>query len=243
MWIVGRTDQGKVRSNNEDFFAIDDGAGLAVLADGMGGLNAGEVASERAVTCVVDAFRQALRTRPDLDVAGRAELLERAIHAANQAVFELGQSRFDYQGMGTTLVAAALQGRECALAYVGDSRIYRFDGATLAQVSIDHSVVQQLVEEGVLSPAEARRAPNRNIVTRAVGIEAEVRVDVLRQRLAPGELLLLCTDGLTDVVDDEQIRRHFTGHADHIGELADVLIETALQAGGTDNISVVIIAP
>ena len=128
------------------------------------------------------------------------------------------------------------------LAHVGDSRVYRFDGDALSQLSVDHSVVQQLIEEGVLSPAEARRAPNRNIVTRAVGIDAQVQVDVARVRLAPGEILLLCTDGLTDVVDDDLIRGRFADHGWCISELADVLIEDALDAGGTDNVSVVLVA-
>lgn len=242
MRMVGRTDRGKVRGNNEDFFAIDDDLGLVVLADGMGGLNAGEVASERAVTCVMDTFRAGIAEAPALDANGRAELLESAVRDANRLVYELAQSRFDYHGMGTTLVAAAIQVRQCALAHVGDSRVYRYAGGQLNQLSIDHSVVQQLVEEGVLSRDEARRAPNRNIVTRAIGIEADVAIDVSRLELEPGGLLLLCTDGLSDVVEDRCIEQHCREHGLEPGVLADALIDAALEAGGTDNVSVVIVA-
>lgn len=242
MRMVGRTDRGKVRGNNEDFFAIDDSVGLVVLADGMGGLNAGEVASERAVTCVVDTFRAGIGDAPDLDANARAELLAAAIRGANRQVYDLARSRFDYHGMGTTLVAAAIHARECALAHVGDSRVYRFGGGRLVQISIDHSVVQQLVEEGVLSRDEARRAPNRNIVTRAVGIEADVAVDVSRIELEPDSLLVLCTDGLTDVVDDRRIEQYCRRHVAEPGVLADALIDAALEGGGTDNVSVVVVA-
>lgn len=243
MRIVGRTDQGRVRSNNEDFFAIDDVIGLAALADGMGGLNAGEVASERAVGWVFDAFRQVIRGNPELDLRGRAELLEAAVRQANHRVYELGQSRVDYHGMGTTLVSASIHGRECVLAHVGDSRAYRFGERGLRQISTDHSVVQQLIEDGVLSRDEARQAPNRNIVTRAIGIDVAVEVDVSQLTLAANELVMLCSDGLTDVVSDPDIEGHFRRCATEPADLVDALIEAALDGGGPDNVSVVILSP
>jgi protein phosphatase len=243
MRIVGRTDQGKVRSNNEDFFAIDDVIGLAALADGMGGLNAGEVASERAVGCVFDAFRRVFRSNMELDLDGRSDLLEASVREANRRVYELGQSRFDYHGMGTTLVSASIRGCECALAHVGDSRAYRFGEDGLQQISTDHSVVQQLIEDGVLSRDEARRAPNRNIVTRAIGIDFDVDVDVSRLTLAPNELVMLCSDGLTDVVADLDIEGHFQRYAREPADLVDALIAAALDGGGPDNVSVVILSP
>ena len=239
MRIVGRTDQGKVRSNNEDFFAVDDVMGLAVLADGMGGLNAGEVASEQAVGCVFEVFRGS----PELDLQGRARLLEAAVRQANRRVYELGQSRLDYHGMGTTLVSASIRGRECALAHVGDSRAYRFGEDGLRQISTDHSVVQQLIEDGVLSHDEARTAPNRNIVTRAIGIEVDVDIDVSQLTLATDELVMLCSDGLTDVVSDRDIAGYFERHAAEPGDLVDALIEAALAGGGPDNVSVVVFFP
>ncbi len=243
MRIVGRTEQGKVRSNNEDFFAVDEAIGLAALADGMGGLNAGEVASERAVDSVFEAFRRVLRGDLELDFEGRAELLEASVREANQLVYELGQSRFDYHGMGTTLVSATICGQEVALAHVGDSRAYRFGEDGLLQISTDHSVVQQLIEDGVLSRDEARRAPNRNIVTRAIGIDVDVDVDVSRLTLAAKELVMLCSDGLTDVVADPEIEDYFQRYAREPAVLVDSLIEAALDGGGTDNVSVVILLP
>ncbi len=243
MRIVGRTDQGRVRSNNEDFFAIDDVIGLAALADGMGGLNAGEVASEQAVDCVFDAFRRTARGNPDLGLRGRATLLEAAVREANQRVYQLARSRLDYRGMGTTLVSVSIRGRECALAHVGDSRAYCFGKDGLRQISTDHSVVQQLVEDGILSRDEARKAPNRNIVTRAIGIEVDVDVDVSRLTLGPDELVMLCSDGLTDVVSDSDIAGCFQRYAAEPADLVDALIEAALDGGGPDNVSVVILSP
>jgi protein phosphatase len=243
MRIVGRTDQGRVRSNNEDFFAIDDVIGLAALADGMGGLNAGEVASEQAVDCVFDAFRRTARGLQDLDLGGRATLLEAAVREANQRVYQLAQTRLDYRGMGTTLVSASIRGRECALAHVGDSRAYCFGKDGLRQIGTDHSVVQQLIEDGILSRDEARKAPNRNIVTRAIGIEVDVDVDVSQLTLGPEELVMLCSDGLTDVVSDPDIAGSFRRYAAEPADLVDALIEAALDGGGPDNVSVVILSP
>jgi protein phosphatase len=137
----------------------------------------------------------------------------------------------------------SIRGRECALAHVGDSRAYCFGKDGLRQISTDHSVVQQLVEDGILSRDEARKAPNRNIVTRAIGIEVDVDVDVSRLTLGPDELVMLCSDGLTDVVSDSDIAGCFQRYAAEPTDLVDALIEAALDGGGPDNVSVVILSP
>lgn len=238
MRMVARTDQGKVRENNEDCFALNPDRGIAVLADGMGGLKAGEVASEEAVRLTMQGLERAL------DRSGGTlahDALRDVIAEANRVVHALADSRYDYQGMGTTLVCAVVMGDRAIVAHVGDSRAYRYDGGGLVRLTADHSLVQQLVDEGVLTDEEALRAPNRNIVTRAVGIESEVAVDVRDVNVASGDLLLLCTDGLTDLVDDRELGRLCAGFGEQLDELVDELIAAALSRGGVDNISVVAI--
>ena len=241
MRMVARTNQGKVRDNNEDCFALDIDKGIAVLADGMGGLKAGEVAAEEAVRVTMERLVKAV----DGGALGNeaADALQEAVCEANRVVHGLADSRYDYQGMGTTLVCAVLTPGGVLVGHVGDSRAYRFNAGDLTQVTTDHSLVQQLVDEGLLSAEEAQRAPNRNIVTRAIGIEAEVSVDINMVPVDTGDLLLLCTDGLTDLVSDAELRGLCAGYADKLDELVDELINAALARGGIDNVSVVVIAP
>lgn len=240
MRMVARTDQGKVRDNNEDCFALNADRGIAVLADGMGGLNAGEIAAEEAVRVTMARLVEAV----DGGAAGElvADALAEAIVEANRVVHALADSRYDYQGMGTTLVCAVLTPAGAMVGHVGDSRAYRFNAGDLTRLTTDHSLVQQLVDEGVLTDEEAQRAPNRNIVTRAVGIDSQVLVDVNTVAVTPGDLLLLCTDGLTDLVTDVELLRLVSDFADQLEELADELIAAALARGGLDNVSVIAIA-
>jgi protein phosphatase len=240
MRMVARTNQGKVRDNNEDFYALNADKGIAVLADGMGGLKAGEVAAEEAVRVTMERLVQAVDGGGLGD--GAANVLREAITEANRVVHALADSRYDYQGMGTTLVCAVLTPAGALVGHVGDSRAYRFNAGDLTRVTTDHSLVQQLVDEGVLSVEEAQRAPNRNIVTRAIGIEPEVAVDTSTVPIDDGDLLLLCTDGLTDLVSDAELVRLCAGYADALDELVDELVNAALTRGGIDNVSVVVIA-
>jgi len=230
MEIVARSDRGCVRTDNEDCVDFDAALGVAVLADGMGGQNAGEVASRTAVESCMRHLREVPVRERDTVVA--------ALVAANRAVHRLALDRPQFAGMGTTLVAVAHDGDAAWVAHAGDSRAYRFSGATLERITVDHSVVQTLVDAGLLTPAQARRAPNRHIVTRALGMLEALECDVARVPLAPGDVLILCTDGLTDMLDDATIallcRRH-TG----LDALADALVAAALDAGGLDNVSVV----
>ena len=227
--ILGRTDVGRVRSNNEDAIAFDSAAQLAVLADGMGGLNAGEVASriaaDRVLTGVLDG-----------------ETLETAVRAANRAVYEQSRRRREHHHMGTTLVALQLSPERVQLANVGDSRAYRFLGGVLTQLTHDHSLVQQWVDEGLMTAEQARVAPDRNIITRAVGLEEPVAVDILSYPRHAGERYLLCSDGLTDLVEPARLQALFEREPDP-ERLLDALVLAAAEAGGTDNVSVVLVLP
>ena len=239
--IVARSDLGKIRGNNEDCVAFDARLGIAALADGMGGPNAGEVASATAIDVVM---QYVVEQSDRLHGGAAAETLRDALAAANRRVHALAESRREYNGMGTTLVTAWVHDGTFIAAHVGDSRAYRFRRGELMRLTADHSLVQQLVAQGILSSAEARLAPNRNIVTRAIGIEADVECDVTEVDARDGDLFLLCSDGLTDMIDDAAIAQLCARHADaDVSLIADALIEAALGAGGFDNVSVIVIAP
>ncbi|MEM7217268.1 MAG: protein phosphatase 2C domain-containing protein [Pseudomonadota bacterium] len=230
MQIYARTDPGRVRDNNEDAVAFDASAGVAVLADGMGGLNAGEVASEVAVDVVMDAL-----------VAGAD--LDAAVSRANARVFELAQTSTRLQSMGTTLVAVRLEADGLACANVGDSRLYRLRDDGLEQLSRDHSIVQQFVDSGVMTADEAWQAPNRNVITRAVGVELTVEAELHRFDVRPGDRFLLCSDGLSDMLRATHLEELVRKHADAPQVLLAALVEAANAAGGEDNISAVWLVP
>lgn len=233
MDIVGRTDRGLVRANNEDCIAVDAGLGVLVLADGMGGLNAGEHASAETVRTVLATLRGAA----DVDTG----TLSRAVEHANDRVYQLSQTVPGLANMGTTVVVLVLDRGRALFGHVGDSRLYRLHAGALNALTLDHSLVQQLIEEGVIDPADAHTAPNRNIITRAVGIDDAVEVDVGETDVAPGDLLLLCSDGLSDMIDDAAIRSLLLAHCDDLDAAADGLVAAAKNQGGYDNISVLLL--
>lgn len=237
--MVSRTDQGRVRANNEDAVMVDPTLGVALLADGMGGLQAGEIASAEAVA-IVHAF---VNTVAEIDELG----LNEAVNTANERIFNLAEFGDDIVALGTTLVvwAVALDTDRCIVANVGDSRAYRQRDGVFTQLTRDHSVVQQMIDSGTMSGDEARRAANRNIITRAVGLEREVVADVEAHDCLSGDVFLLCTDGLTDMLTDAVIEDMLTPE-DLVDQaaleaLADRLVEAANAAGGIDNISVILI--
>lgn len=239
MEIIGRSDIGKVRKNNEDFIDYDEAKGIAVLADGMGGLDAGEIASRTAV--------QEIMTKLAVSSDVREDALLKAVAAANRSVFSQTQVGGRSSNMGTTVVVwVAAEHGQCFIAHVGDSRAYRWREAKLSALTSDHSLVQQMVDEGVLSASEALVAPNRNVVTRGIGLAADVATDVRSCVHAAGDVFLLCSDGLSDLVADSAIAAIFTARLQGSGDLlaaVEELIEAANQAGGVDNISVILIRP
>jgi serine/threonine protein phosphatase PrpC len=226
------TDVGMVRQQNEDAFHAEEN--LYIVADGMGGHNAGEVASALAVATVRSGARLGIRT---------TDQFRELVQQANTAIYTASLDDSTQSGMGTTLTAAAVvPGEEprILIANVGDSRTYLFRGGMLSRLSVDHSYVQELVNEGIITPEEARVHPRRNIVTRAMGIDRSVQVDVFSHLVRTGDRLVLCSDGLVDEVADTDIARVLTEHTDP-QETAEVLVMVANANGGRDNTTVIVL--
>ena len=243
---VGLTDTGKVRDHNEDAIAWDAEIGLFVLADGMGGYNAGEVASGIAATTVSRLIREAFAVQ-DLDGADKATglrrvsiLLRDAIARANKIIYQTSRTQPQCEGMGTTLVAALLYDNRITVAHVGDSRLYRLRSERLERLTLDHSRLQELVDRGFYSPEEAQRATNKNYVTRALGVEPSVEVEIHEHPVQKGDIFMLCSDGLSDMVEDEDIHLTITTFGANLDTVAKQLIQLANDNGGRDNVSVVI---
>jgi PPM family protein phosphatase len=244
---VGLTDTGKVREHNEDTIAVDPDIGLLVLADGMGGYNAGEVASGIAVKTIVNLVKEQVE-REDLNVQDREAGLSRptiilrdAIHRANKIIYQTARTQPQCEGMGTTVVAALFFDNKITIAHVGDSRLYRqkAGGDKLEQVTMDHSLLQELVDRGFYSAEEAQRAANKNYVTRALGVEPNVDVEIQEVPVSKGEVFILCSDGLSDMVEDEDIHLTINTFSANLDTVAKQLIQLANDNGGRDNVSVV----
>lgn len=239
--IVTRTDVGKLRSRNEDAVAASETNGWLVLADGMGGYRGGDVAARIVVNEVSAAFEQAASATIRI---GRTieDVLCEAICAANRAVLREACWRPSLAGMGSTVVAGAIDDGELIVAHVGDSRAYCFADGVLEQLTRDHSLLQERIDEGMISAAEAQTAPGRNLLTRALGVAPEVEVACMRHRLVRGGLYLLCSDGLTDMVDDSEIALTFESVGVNLDLAADCLVQLANDRGGRDNITVALLA-
>src|SRR5690242_14087770 len=244
---VGLTDTGKVREHNEDTIAVDPDIGLLVLADGMGGYNAGEVASGIAVKTIVNLVKEQVE-REDLNVQDREAGLSRptiilrdAIHRANKIIYQTARTQPQCEGMGTTVVAALFFDNKITIAHVGDSRLYRQRAGAdkLEQVTMDHSLLQELVDRGFYSAEEAQRAANKNYVTRALGVEPNVDVEIQEVPVSKGEVFILCSDGLSDMVEDEDIHLTINTFSANLDTVAKQLIQLANDNGGRDNVSVV----
>ncbi len=245
---AAQTDVGQRRRENEDSFCIAAELGLYVVADGMGGHAAGEVASRLAVRTIREwigkyAQGEATLAAADAPQSGSKEAawLVSSIQHANRAIFDLAAARSEYSGMGTTIVAALTHDRFITLAYVGDSRIYRVRGGKIVQVSRDHSVVQQHLDQGILSAEEAHRAQYRHMITRALGLKEHVQVDLTQIPVSPGDVLLLCSDGLSDLVKDDEIRTVITSNATDLEKSCRTLIERANSKGGDDNVTTLLV--
>lgn len=244
--IAGLTDTGRVRDHNEDCIGHRQDIGLLVLADGMGGLKAGEVASAMAVEVVTAELEAELKGitpgRHD-DSSGYAlESLAvgRAILKANASIYGVAQSQPQCAGMGTTLVVALFYDNRLTVAHVGDSRLYRLRDNELEQITLDHSLVQELVDRGFYTPEEARHATNKNIVTRALGIGPEVNFDMQEEVALIGDIFLLCSDGLNDMLEDQEIRDIVVEHRSNLEGAAQRLVAAANAEGGRDNVSVLL---
>jgi len=234
--IAAATDVGLQRLNNEDAFAVIDGPGLCVVADGMGGHLGGEVASSIVVRVLQDEFeRHPLNGEAPKEVAAR---LAQAVQRANLEIYTRGCSDVRLRNMGTTVVAAILHQDRLVFASVGDSRIYRLRGEKIEQLTEDHSWVGELRKKNLISAADARNHPLRNIITRALGMEDSVRVDTAETEAKPGDVYILCTDGLTDLVEDAAIARIILQDPKDLNAATTRLVRAANALGGIDNITV-----
>jgi protein phosphatase len=238
---------GKVRDHNEDAIAAQPEVGLWVLADGMGGYNAGEVASGIAVKTVVDLVTEACRreqrnaVEPGSGLLRQTIALRDAVMRANKIINQTAQSQPQCEGMGTTLVACLFYDNRCSIAHVGDSRLYRLRGSKFEQITMDHSLLQELVDRGFYSPEEAQRSTNRNYVTRALGVEATVDVEVQEVEVQRGDYFLLCSDGLPDMVEDEDIHLTISTFDRDLDTIGAQLIKLTNDNGGRDNVSIVLV--
>ena len=241
------TDPGRVRDHNEDCIESRPEAGLYVLADGMGGYNAGEVASGMATSLITDGLNEAWNPRV-VERLGRDEakalatrLIREQIARANSAIFTTSQNNPECAGMGTTLVMGLFYDNFLAAAHIGDSRLYRLRGEVMEQVTRDHSLLQEQLDSGLITPEEAKLSQNKNLVTRALGIDPTVEPEIHVHEAQPGDLYLLCSDGLSDMVEDEEIRLTLITLKSNPTLTVQQLVQAANDNGGRDNISAMLI--
>ncbi len=238
--LLAAVDPGRARSNNEDSVATDDGVSLAVLADGMGGYNAGEVASNMATSFIRTELgrwlREASTQASDAEVRRAMDI---CVDNANRAIFNAANSNPQYAGMGTTLVVAVFRDNRVLLGHVGDSRCYRLREGRLQQITRDHSLLQEQIDAGLITPEQAAFSANKNLVTRAVGVEDTVLLETHQHDVQAGDVFLMCSDGLSDMLDDEGILQVLQAH-DSLESGTRALIDAANDAGGKDNISVIL---
>jgi PPM family protein phosphatase len=243
---VGVTDTGRVREHNEDTIGTDPDVGLVVLADGMGGYKSGEVASGIAVRTLMGLIKEAVERQdltvqdPETGLSRPGILLRDAIQRANKIIYQTARTQPNCEGMGTTVVAGLFFDDKITIAHVGDSRMYRLRGERLEQVTQDHSLMQELVARGFYTAEEAARAAAKNFVTRALGVEPQVEVEVTEIPVSRDDLFLLCSDGLSDMVEDDDIQLTISTFGANLETLAKQLVLLSNENGGRDNISVVL---
>ena len=240
MKTASLSDKGKRRQLNQDVvysseLPVGNLPNLFIIADGMGGHKAGDFASRFAVDTICREVEHSAGRSPE-------EILQSAINVANTGIFELSNDNRDLEGMGTTVVAAVVYGDCLKVGNVGDSRLYIVNGKNIRQITTDHSLVEEMIRMGGLDRESARTHPNKNIITRAVGVTSAVAADFYEVRLQEGDIILLCSDGLSNMLEDEEIRMIVNAQRD-IMEKAEALVRAANQNGGRDNISLILIEP
>jgi protein phosphatase len=244
----GQTDVGRRRKLNEDNFLVDTEAGLYAVCDGMGGHNAGEVASKIAIETLGAFIRKSHKEKEitwpyglDVNLSFDGNRIKTALKLANKKVFKAADNREDYTGMGTTAVAAVVSGNLITVGSAGDSRCYVFAGGKLTQLTRDDSWVSAAWAEGILTADEIERHPLRNVITKAVGAKEDIEINVVEHKLLPGEVAMVCSDGLHSMINDEAILAAVTPFPQGLEEAAGKLIAAANEAGGKDNVSVVLL--
>jgi PPM family protein phosphatase len=245
--IASCTDPGMVRSHNEDSIASDPANGLVVLADGMGGYNAGEVASGMATTVITTEIQQLLaKVQPfEIDEETKAPVAARMIREqvlkANTSIYQAAQSQPQYAGMGTTLVVCLFYDDKMTVGHLGDSRLYLLRDGKFSQVTRDHSLLQEQIDSGIITADQAKHAQHKNLVTKALGIDPTVEPEIREYATRPGDIYLLCSDGLCDMVDDEDMGMTLQALGGNLKLAAQQLVQMANDNGGKDNISVILV--
>jgi len=245
--IVSSTDPGMVRSHNEDSVAADAANGLVVLADGMGGYNAGEVASGMATTVIITEMQQALASvQPNaIDEKTRQEIAARLVREqvlkANTSIYQAAQSQPQYAGMGTTLVVCLFYDNKMTVGHLGDSRLYLLRDGKFSQVTRDHSLLQEQIDSGIITAEQAKHAQHKNLVTKALGIDPTVEPEIKEYATKTGDVYLLCSDGLCDMVDDEDMGMTLQALGGNLKLAAQQLVQMANDNGGKDNVSVILV--
>ncbi|MBP1991432.1 Stp1/IreP family PP2C-type Ser/Thr phosphatase [Paenibacillus eucommiae] len=240
MLMVSQTDIGRVRLVNEDRAVVQqelNGLSLAIVADGMGGHQAGDIASQMAIERI-QAGLQVVRS--EMSIEERKRRLIQAIEAANETIFEFATQRENYHGMGTTVVVVLASQELLLIGHIGDSRAYKINSESILQLTEDHSLVNELVKTGQITAEEASEHPRRNVLLRALGTEPGVEVDIYEYTWKPGDVVLLCTDGLSGLIDVDMIWNHVKKEA-NLELAAQQLIQSALDAGGDDNVTVILL--
>ncbi|MBV8030536.1 MAG: Stp1/IreP family PP2C-type Ser/Thr phosphatase [Betaproteobacteria bacterium] len=245
--VASATDPGMVRSHNEDSVAADPANGLVVLADGMGGYNAGEVASGMATTVIITEMQQMLAKVEPYAIdektkqqVGRRILREQVLKA-NTSIYQAAQSQPQYAGMGTTLVTCLFYDNKILVAHLGDSRLYLARDGKFSQVTRDHSLLQEQIDSGLITPEQAKHAQHKNLVTKALGIDPSVEPEMNEYPTKPGDIYLLCSDGLCDMVEDEDIGMAVQTLGANLKLAAEQLVQMANDNGGRDNVSVILV--
>ncbi len=241
--IAGCTDTGTRRQHNEDHIGYNQELGIAVLADGMGGHQSGEIASHMAVESVLEKLGVLAKRENSRSITGSQllEFVSNTISHSNNIIFQASETTEEHRGMGTTVVAAIIEGNRMVAGHVGDSRLYLFRDSALQRVTKDHSLAQDLIDKGFYSEEEAKTASVGHIVTRALGTKAQVEVDIVEKELMDGDVLLLCSDGLSDMVADWLIQEVLVEANCELEGTAQHLVDLANRNGGKDNISVILI--
>ena len=237
-----KTDTGLVRSHNEDAVQISADHSIAVLADGMGGYNAGEIASSIATSVFMIELEQQLLQLDGKHASGKRlqQLMAAAVGIANDQILDAARNEPQYSGMGTTLVAALFRHDRIVIAHIGDSRCYRFRQGKLTLLTRDHSLLQEQIDAGLVSAEWARYAPNKNLITRALGVAPQIDVETNEYQIEEGDLYLLCSDGLSDMLSEEQMTEMMQTHQTELDKLGEVLVQAANDNGGRDNISAIL---
>jgi PPM family protein phosphatase len=241
--MASATDVGRVRAHNEDSIAADPELGLATLADGMGGYNAGEVASGIAVAMVPAEIRKLSANRPlhELSEGEVQQMVTAQASKVNAAIYAAAQNQANYSGMGTTLVIAYWHGDRVTIGHLGDSRCYRLRGDQIRALTRDHSWIQEQIDAGLMTYEQARASKKRNLVTRACGIDPNVVPEVHTHDVLPGDIYVLCSDGLYDMVSDDSIHLTVSSLKSNLTLAAQQLVQQANDNGGRDNISVILV--